>query len=173
MVTRRIAAVLVLASLIGAFSFSLSTPSRAAVDPIQDIGFIRTKYNAGLAAATASDTVQGPHVKIENARRITFYITNVRGNADSTATIYVANKDTVDAGNNQLGAVDANGLPGLQVIDNISSNFFGDSIGGRTIELVKIGPGRIDWKVCWPAIRGKCCLPGKLENVKFTWKTES
>lgn len=117
-------------------------------------GFIRSYVTP--ANGTNTDTIGGPMVPVEGARRVQFKIRAVSANTCSLAFIYVTNKDTTEAALQTTALwTDANGLPGLTIVDNMSSNNFSDSLGGRTIELLAPGSGRIPWLYARCAFRMK------------------
>jgi hypothetical protein len=113
----------------------------------------RSADSTTAPGASTADTIAGPRNNVQNARRIVFRVSNahVQSNAAvcSLAVIQVTNLDSTNADEQAgpyLGWVDANGLAGATVIDNLSNQPFGDSLGYRTIELAAPGSGRIPWR---------------------------
>jgi hypothetical protein len=158
------------AALIGSL-WSLALPGSQLRDNINTFVFSERKTTdsasifVGGAGDLKQDTITGPRARCDFSRRIVFRVSNQHmmtkdgiaqgglitySQACSLAVIQVNNKDSSDASGNPvspyLGWQDANGLAGSSVIDNLSSQAFGESLGFRAIELAAPGSGRIPWK---------------------------
>ena len=116
-----------------------------------------------LAAATASDTITGPVIEIEQARRVSF---RLRTNAGicSLGFVYVSNNETLSTFKN------ADGLPGLIVASDVDGAAPGTS--GLAIDLIASGPNRIRYRFARPVVLPKCCVPAQLDSMRWDVKVQ-
>ena len=170
---RRTLAVAALVALAGLLAWSAAFPG---VQSRDEVRLTVSDMNAGYLSTspTAADTITGPAIRVDYSRRCSFRVSNqgvVDDAADSIATIQVCNKDSIDDNGVHIppyiGWEDANGKPGVSVIDNFSGYAFGESIGYRTIELVAPGSNRIPFFWARPLVQMRQGVSARVRNVKF------